>query len=148
MSGQSNVGNSQVYEAGDQRTVSNAELEQQKKEARFHEGKENAHKANDSSKPPQHLLPHHLNNPTLPHLDSKNTKLTSTTEDERTIANKLEREEKRENEDEKLSEEDRARKIDATLPAKLHGNEPSKGAKLDQELREEEQAELERKGKA
>ena len=117
MSGQSNVGNSQVYEAGDQRTVSNAELEQQKKEARFHEGKENAH------------------NP----LDSK---------DERTIANKLEREEKRENEDEKLSEEDRARKIDATLPAKLHGNEPSKGAKLDQELREEEQAELERKGKA
>lgn len=70
------------------------------------------------------------------------------TEDERSIANKLEREEKRENEDEKLSEEDRARKIDATLPAKLHGNEPSKGAKLDQELREEEQAELERKGKA
>ena len=47
-----------------------------------------------------------------------------------------------------MSEEDRLRKIDATLPAKLHGNEPSKGAKLDQELREEEQAELERKGKA
>ena len=76
-------------------------------------------------------------------------KLTTPTEDERSIANKLEREEKREKEDdEKLSEEDRARKIDATLPAKLHGNEPSKGAKLDQELREEEQAELERKGKA
>jgi hypothetical protein len=147
MSGQSNVGNSQVYEAGDQRTVSNAELEHQKKEARFHEGKENAHNALDSSKFPQHLLQHHFNNPILPHLGS-NTKLTSTTEDERTIANKLEREEKRENEDEKLSEEDRARKIDATLPAKLHGNEPSKGAKLDQELREEEQAELERKGKA
>ena len=49
MSGQSNVGNSQVYEAGDQRTVSNAELEQQKKEARFHEGKENSHLALDSS---------------------------------------------------------------------------------------------------
>jgi hypothetical protein len=49
MSGQSNVGNSQVYEAGDQRTVSNAELEQQKKENRFHEGKDNSHKAQDSS---------------------------------------------------------------------------------------------------
>ena len=117
------------------------------KEARFHEGKENAHNPLDSSKFPLHLLQHHLDNPILPHLDS-NTELTTTTEDERTIANKLEREEKRENEDEKLSEEDRARKIDATLPAKLHGNEPSKGAKLDQELREEEQAELERKGKA
>lgn len=77
------------------------------------------------------------------------SRANNTTEDERTIANKLEREEKREKEDDdKLSEEDRLRKIDATLPAKLHGNEPSKGAKLDQELREEEQAELERKGKA
>lgn len=70
-------------------------------------------------------------------------------EDERTIANKLEREAKREKEDdEKLSEEDRLRKVDATLPAKSHGNEPSAGAKLDQELREEEEAELKRKGKA
>lgn len=74
--------------------------------------------------------------------------LTTTTEDERSIANKLEREEKREKEGEDLTEEDRLRKVDATLPAKLHGNEPSKGAKLDQELRDEEQAELERKGKA
>ena len=55
MSGQSNVGNSQVYEAGDQRTVSNAEIEQQKKENRFHEGKENSHNQLDSSKPPQHF---------------------------------------------------------------------------------------------
>lgn len=71
------------------------------------------------------------------------------TEDERSIANKLEREAKREHEDdEKLSEEDRLRKVDATLPAKMHGNEPSAGAKLDQELREEEEAELKRKGKA
>lgn len=49
MSGQSNVGNSQVYEAADQVTRSNAEIEQEKKEARFHEGKENSHKAQDSS---------------------------------------------------------------------------------------------------
>ncbi|KAJ8108581.1 hypothetical protein OPT61_g8073 [Boeremia exigua] len=118
MSGTSNVGQAQVYEAGDQRNYKDSEIEEAKKENRFHEGKENSHLA----------------------LDSK---------DERSIANKLEREKKRENEEEeKLSEEDRLRKVDATLPAKLHGNEPSKGAKLDQELREEEQAELERKGKA
>ena len=50
MSGQSNVGNSQLYEAGDQRNVPRSEIEQQKKENRFHEGKENSHKALDSSR--------------------------------------------------------------------------------------------------
>lgn len=49
MSGNSSVGNSNVYEAGDQVTRSNAEIEQEKKENRFHEGKENSHKALDSS---------------------------------------------------------------------------------------------------
>jgi hypothetical protein len=49
MSGMSNVGNSGVYEAGDQVTRSDAEIEQMKKENRFHEGKENSHKAQDSS---------------------------------------------------------------------------------------------------
>jgi hypothetical protein len=33
-----------------------------------------------------------------------------------------------------------------TTQAKNHGNEPSKGAKIDQELREEEEAELKKKG--
>ena len=69
-----------------------------------------------------------------------------TTEDERSIANKLEREEKREKEGEEKSLEDRQREQDATLPARAHGNEPSKGAKIDQELREEEQAVLKKKG--
>ena len=32
------------------------------------------------------------------------------------------------------------------MQAKNHGNEPSKGAKIDQELREEEEAELKKKG--
>jgi hypothetical protein len=49
MSGNSSVGNRTVYEAGDQVTRSNAEIEQEKKENRFHEGKENSHKALDSS---------------------------------------------------------------------------------------------------
>jgi hypothetical protein len=71
-----------------------------------------------------------------------------TPEDERTIANKLEREEKREKEGEDLSIDEQRRQQDATLPARAHGNEPSKGAKIDQELRDEEEAELKRKGKA
>lgn len=70
------------------------------------------------------------------------------TEDERSIANKLEREKKRENEEEDKSIEDIRREKDATLPARAHGNEPSRGAKIDQQIREEEEAELKRKGKA
>ncbi|KAH3909582.1 hypothetical protein HBI56_060160 [Parastagonospora nodorum] len=117
MSGNSSVGNSAVYQADDQRTVSDATIEEQKKENRFHEGKDNSHKANDPK-------------------------------DERSIKNKLEREEKRENEDEDVSLDEQRRQQDATLPARAHGNEPSKGAKIDQQIREEEEAELKRKGKA
>ncbi|TVY25496.1 hypothetical protein LHYA1_G005747 [Lachnellula hyalina] len=132
MSGTSNVGNSQVYQADDQRTVPNSEIEQQKKDNRFHEGKENSHKANDSK-------------------------------DERSIANKLAREEKskqmvqgliiltslqRQNEEEYEPEEVKQSKRDPTLPAKMHGNEPSKGAKVDAEIQAEEEEELRRKGKA
>ena len=69
-------------------------------------------------------------------------------EDERSIANKLEREEKREKEGEEKSLEDLQREKDATLPARAHGNEPSKGAKIDQELREEDEAMLKKKGAA
>jgi len=50
MSGTSNVGNSSVYEAADQRTYKDSEIAEAKQEARFHEGKEHSHKANDSSK--------------------------------------------------------------------------------------------------
>jgi hypothetical protein len=49
MSGVSNVGNSSVYEAGDQSNAPRSEIEEQKKAARFHEGKEHSHKALDSS---------------------------------------------------------------------------------------------------
>ncbi|KAH9882238.1 hypothetical protein J1614_001410 [Plenodomus biglobosus] len=117
MSGNSNVGDSTVYQADDQRTVPDSQIEEAKKENRFHEGKENSHKATDAK-------------------------------DERSIANKLEREKKRENEEEEKDIEDIRREKDATLPARAHGNEPSRGAKIDQQLREEEEAELKRKGKA
>lgn len=46
---QSNVGNAQVYQADDQRTVPDSQLQEEKKENRFHEGKENSHLAQDSS---------------------------------------------------------------------------------------------------
>lgn len=37
-------------------------------------------------------------------------------------------------------------KKDSTLPAKMHGNEPSKGAKVDQQLQEEEEELLKKRG--
>ncbi|KAF1948922.1 hypothetical protein CC80DRAFT_497912 [Byssothecium circinans] len=114
MSGNSSVGTSGVYEAGDQRNYKAGEDPNQPD--RFHEGKKHSHKA----------------------LDSK---------DERTIANKLAREEKREHEADRNDPETELSQQNSTLPALSHGNEPSKGAKIDQELREEEEAELRQKGK-
>lgn len=46
MSGNSSVGTSGVYEAGDQRNVKNSEIDHAE---RFHEGNEHSHLANDSS---------------------------------------------------------------------------------------------------
>ncbi|KAL8771593.1 MAG: hypothetical protein Q9209_003036 [Squamulea sp. 1 TL-2023] len=66
--------------------------------------------------------------------------------DERSIANKLAREEKRQNESEPISKEARESQADPTLPAKNHGNEPSKGAKIDAEIQQEEEEMLRKKG--
>lgn len=49
MSGNSNVGNAAVYEAGDQRNHP-APGKSENEVERFEEGKENSHKDNDSSK--------------------------------------------------------------------------------------------------
>ena len=49
MSGYSNVGNRGVYEAGDQRNVSEAERKAQESDP-YNEGKENSHSNLDSSK--------------------------------------------------------------------------------------------------
>lgn len=46
MSGNSSVGTSGIYEAGDQRNLKNSEMPQPE---RYEEGKENSHLANDSS---------------------------------------------------------------------------------------------------
>ncbi|KAI1069710.1 hypothetical protein NW752_011355 [Fusarium irregulare] len=114
MSGYSNVGNRGVYEAGDQRNVSEAERKAQESDP-YNEGKENSHS----------------------NLDSK---------DERSIANRLAAEEKKSEPGDDL--ETAQSKKDPTLPARAHGNEPSKGAKVDAELQAEEEEELKRKGKA
>lgn len=53
MSGQSNVGNSHVYEAGDQRNPPNSE---QNQATPFEEGKANSHNNNDPSES-QLILP-------------------------------------------------------------------------------------------
>ncbi|KAK5121715.1 hypothetical protein LTR85_004590 [Meristemomyces frigidus] len=135
MSGTSNVGGRGVYEAGDQRNYKDSEI---KDAERYKEGQPNSHLANDST--------------------------DNELEDERTIANKLAREEKRQNEPEPESEETKQSKKDSTLPvrepsligvaganiniwqATMHGNEPSKGAKIDQELEDEEAEILKKKG--
>ncbi|KAF0316832.1 hypothetical protein K4K61_001901 [Colletotrichum sp. SAR11_59] len=115
MTGDSKVGTSGVYEAGDQRNHKNEEVENAE---RFEEGKENSHQATDSK-------------------------------DERSIANRLAAEEKKDKEDDNDDTlETRLGKIDPTLPAKSHGNEPSRGAKIDAQIQAEEEEELRRKGKA
>ncbi|RSL73221.1 hypothetical protein CEP54_000543 [Fusarium duplospermum] len=114
MSGQSNVGNRGVYEAGDQRNAPESERDTHE---RFNEGVENSHLS----------------------LDSK---------DERSIANRLAAEEQQKREEPNDDIETQRLKKDPTLPARAHGNEPSRGAKIDAQLQAEEEEELKRKGKA
>ncbi|KAI0425278.1 hypothetical protein F5Y09DRAFT_335088 [Xylaria sp. FL1042] len=112
MSGNSSVGTSGVYEAGDQRNYKASEAP---RPTRYEEGVEHSHQPNDSK-------------------------------DERSIANRLANEEL--NRKEQDDPETAASKKDPTLPAKLHGNEPSKGAKVDSDLQAEEEEYLRKKGKA
>ncbi|WPH04544.1 Hypothetical protein R9X50_00743600 [Acrodontium crateriforme] len=65
--------------------------------------------------------------------------------DERSIANKLAAETQKDEDDGKTLE-DRQRDIDPTLPARSHGNEPSKGAKIDKMIEDEEAEILKKKG--
>ena len=74
MSGTSSVGGPGVYEAGDQRNAPNSEINERE---RYQEGKENSHKANDSSMCPPEM--------TLVHCEN----YSHIIEDERSIANKL-----------------------------------------------------------
>ncbi|PWN23883.1 hypothetical protein BCV69DRAFT_279792 [Microstroma glucosiphilum] len=63
--------------------------------------------------------------------------------DEKSIANKLDQASKQEKREKKAEQEDNSMPTDA---ARNHGNEPSKGAKIDEQIELEEQAELRKKG--
>lgn len=69
------------------------------------------------------------------------------TEDERSIANRLDAAESQNEPGEsgKATAEDKLAQEDPTALARLHGNEPSKGAKIDAEILAEEEAELAKK---
>ncbi|KAE8133439.1 hypothetical protein BDV38DRAFT_286770 [Aspergillus pseudotamarii] len=114
--GQSSVGNRSLYEAGDQRNQPQSILNEQD---RYNEGQKHSHK----------------------NLDSK---------DNRSIANKLAAREQQpdpsHHHNDDIDPEAEISKKDSTKPAKLHGNEPSKGAKIDQELQEEDEQRLREKG--
>jgi len=136
----SNVGNSQVYEAGDQRVPPDSQKAENQAEP-YEEGKKNSHKDNDSSKSTSasscsllHVILHIL---------------TFISEDERSIANRLAAaSDQNDSSSGKGDAESRAAQQDATLPAKMHGNEPSKGAKIDAEIQAEEEAMLAKKDAA
>ncbi|CAG8076357.1 unnamed protein product [Penicillium salamii] len=116
MSGQSSVGNRAVYEAGDQRNPPVSELQER---ARYAEGQTNSHST----------------------LDSK---------DGRSIAQKLAAQSNKpdpsHHHNNVANQEAELSKQDPTKPAKLHGNAPSKGAKIDAELQAEDEQRLREKG--
>ncbi|KAI1324453.1 hypothetical protein F5Y16DRAFT_305532 [Xylariaceae sp. FL0255] len=78
----------------------------------------------------------------------ENSHLPNDSKDERSIANRLANEEKKDKQADEDTPEVAALKEDPTAPAKMHGNEPSKGAKIDADLQAEEEEYLKRKGKA
>jgi len=112
------VGGRGVYEAGDQRVPPDSEKPENQTHP-YEEGKENSHQSNDSK-------------------------------DQRSIANRLAAAEPQNDRSSGKSKdaETKAAEIDPTLPAKMHGNEPSKGAKIDKEIEEEEAAILAKKDAA
>ncbi|GAM90150.1 hypothetical protein ANO11243_081900 [Dothideomycetidae sp. 11243] len=75
----------------------------------------------------------------------ENAHQANDSKDERSIANKLERETKKDESNEESLETQQLKK-DPTLPARAHGNEPSRGAKIDKEIMDEEAEILKKKG--
>ncbi|KAF5365322.1 hypothetical protein D9758_005439 [Tetrapyrgos nigripes] len=108
---QSNVGNRQIYEDGDQRRTHGSINDSQRP---FEVGTENAH--NDLDSKDERSIGNRLASAGSHGLDNTSNKPTHTVED-------------------------------PMEPARSHGNEPSRGAKIDAELKEEEEELLKRKGK-
>ncbi|RKF57343.1 hypothetical protein OnM2_075013 [Erysiphe neolycopersici] len=95
----------------------------------------------------RHTLSDHENKGERFHEGKVNSHLPTDNKDQRTVSNKL-AEAARRKEQDVTSEETRLLMKDPTLPAKMHGNKPSRGAEIDAEIQREEQEELRRKGKA
>ncbi|KAH8808869.1 hypothetical protein F5884DRAFT_858387 [Xylogone sp. PMI_703] len=110
-SGMSSVGNKQTYEAGDQRNLSQDEINRLKSEGLWNPGNEENHRSD-------------------------------------AIHDKRPRGDKKQHQEGDAEHEAELSRRDPTLPAQYHGNEPSKGAKIDAELQAEDLEELRRKGKA
>ncbi|CAL1695343.1 unnamed protein product [Somion occarium] len=108
----SNTGNQQTYEAGDQRTWKEENRGDVEDSIRFNEGQPNAHS----------------------NVDFK---------DNRSLSNRLAATEKEEREEEARD----VRAADPLAPARAHGNEPSRGAKIDAELQRADEETLRNKGK-
>ncbi|KAI5795606.1 hypothetical protein EDC01DRAFT_787698 [Geopyxis carbonaria] len=72
----------------------------------------------------------------------KNSHQNTDPKDQRSIKNRLAAEEKKEK-----TRDDHSEKTDPRAAALSHGNEPSKGAKIDAQIQMEEEEELERKAK-
>jgi hypothetical protein len=123
----SSVGPISTEGAGDQRNKSEEEKAQDLL-PKFEEGKENSHQSNDSSMP---FIPHPLPMPLL----------TFFAEDERSIANRLAAasDQNDDTSGKVKSAETKAGEIDPTAPARMHGNEPSRGAKIDKSIAEDEE---------
>ncbi|TFB00726.1 hypothetical protein CCMA1212_007178 [Trichoderma ghanense] len=76
----------------------------------------------------------------------RNAHKSNDSKDQRSIANRLAAEERRVEPEDDL---DTARlHKDPTLPAKMHGNEPSKGAQIDAELMADDEERIKQKNKA
>ncbi|OTA07515.1 hypothetical protein A9Z42_0084100 [Trichoderma parareesei] len=76
----------------------------------------------------------------------RNSHINNDSKDQRSIANKLAAEERRAEPGDDA--ETAMAKKDPTLPAKMHGNEPSRGAQIDAELARDDEERLRQKGKA
>ncbi|KAL4943611.1 hypothetical protein BDV06DRAFT_189505 [Aspergillus oleicola] len=113
---QSSVGQSTIYEAGDQRNEPRSVINDQE---RYEAGEKHSHS----------------------NLDSK---------DQRSIGNRLAAQSKESDpshhHNKDFQPEAELSKQNPTKPAKLHGNEPSKGAKIDAELQAEDEQRLKEKG--
>ncbi|KAK3990308.1 hypothetical protein QBC44DRAFT_65823 [Cladorrhinum sp. PSN332] len=132
MSKNSSVGNSRVYEAGDQHTSRASELGSG--ERRFNEGVPNSHQPNDTSKSPD----------TCQQDTTDRLPLRRISEDQRSLANRAAAE-RQASDSPQESLETTLGKKDATLPAKIHGNKPSRGAQIDAELQAEDEAAIRKK---